>query len=120
MAAPSASTATPGEVWWVHITDTLGHEQDQDRPAVVLVNHTQSKLIMAVPFTTNLDAGRFSHTHRVSPSGSNGLTAPSIAQVYQARAMTYSRFRTKMGVLGTADFNAIRILVKDYFKDYLK
>jgi mRNA-degrading endonuclease toxin of MazEF toxin-antitoxin module len=75
---------------------------------------------MAVPFTKNLDACKFSHSHKVSPNRSNGLIMDCVAQVYQTRAMAYSRFQYRMGILGVSDFNAVRILVRDYFKDYLK
>lgn len=118
MAAPLASTAKPGEIWYVHINDAIGHEQDKDRP--VLVNHNQSKLIMSVPFTKNQDALRFPHSHLIQSSVQNGLTIDSVAQVYQTRTMAYSRFQRKMGVLEKIHFEAIIILLQDYFKDYLK
>jgi len=78
--------ARSNEIWWIHIRDALNHEQDGDRPALVLVNHFHSKLIMCIPFTKNLDAGNIPHSHLVQRSVENGLLLDSIALIYQTRA----------------------------------
>jgi mRNA interferase MazF len=120
VVAHPASTALAGELWWVHIKDAVGNEQDGERPFLVLVNYPMARLIMGVPFTKNLDARRFSYTHQVSRTVENGLRIDSIAQVYQSRTLAYSRFLEKLGILERDHMIAIRFLIRDYFKDYLK
>jgi mRNA interferase MazF len=79
-----------------------GHEQVGTRPALIVHNDETSEsvsVIMIVPFTSNLKAGRFSHTILVQPSKENGLAVPSVLLVFQLRAVDKSRIARKIGRL---------------------
>ena len=104
------------DIWLVTLDDAEGHEQEGTRPVVIVNIHPQSKLVMATPCTGKVRATRFPHTHQISPATTNGLTRESIALVYQTRALSTTRFIKKMGKCSDADFEAIKIILEDYFE----
>jgi mRNA interferase MazF len=81
----------PGEIYWVDFHDSGSRGQAGKRPAIVLQDDTRfpvvSPMVVVVPLTTKTAATRFPATLRIDPSAANGLTAPSIALVFQIRAV---------------------------------
>ena len=60
------------------------------RPAVLLLTDEASKVnpvVSVVPVTGTPEATRFQFTFQIAPSGANGLTAPSVALVFQMMAV---------------------------------
>ena len=102
------------EIWLVSLNDTEGHEQSGTRPVIVFAVHRQAKVCFVVPITKNQDVTRFPYTHAVSRSTINGLTYDSVAQIYQMRCLTNSRFITRLGIIEQNEFNAIITLIIDY------
>jgi mRNA interferase MazF len=79
---------------------TGGHEQAGSRPAVAVQAYPAGSslpMLVIVPFTKELTALRFEFTFRVEPSRANGLTVPSVALVFQIRAIDPVRI---IGTLG--------------------
>ena len=103
-----------GDIWLVRLIDAQGHEQQGTRPVIVLAIHNQANLVMVTPCTGNLDAQRFPFTHKVIPSATSGLIRDSVAQVYQTRCLTDTRFIRKMGDLETDDFDKVKLLLSTY------
>ena len=54
-------------------------------------------MLMIVPITSSLGALRFQFTVRIEPSSANGLKLPSVAMVFQLRAIDRRRILGKIG-----------------------
>ena len=102
---------TRGEVWLVALPFASGgREQSGQRPAVVVQDFAygqKSPLVLVVPLTSQAGAVRFPATVSITPTRSNGLTLPSVAMVFQIRAVDRARFVQKQGTLADADLNSI-------------
>ena len=86
-----------GEIWVVEFPKLDGHEQAGTRPAVVLAEVFGIAVI--VPLTTNLAALRFEHTISIKSAKTNGLSAESVALIFQVRAIDKKRLSRKIGNL---------------------
>ena len=98
------------EVWQVDIPFVPGHGQAGQRPAVIVqddafINSLPTVLI--VPFTGAKGAKRFPGTVLVQPDAQNGLSMPSVALVFQIRALDKQYFLSRLGVLDTATLDQI-------------
>jgi mRNA interferase MazF len=79
-----------------------GREQSGERPAVVIQDTAYgqgSPLVLIVLLTSQLAALRFPASVRVEPTLSNGLNLPSVAMVFQTRALDRSRFLRRIGAV---------------------
>ncbi len=91
-----------GDIHWVELPAVGGHEQAGRRPALLLQDDAyagQSPVVLAVPLTTALASQRFPATVTVQPTAENGLRDPSVALVFQLRAVDRRRVREKMGMV---------------------
>ena len=104
-----------GEIWSVTIPETNGHEQSGMRPVVVM-SQVEVGVVMIVPFTSNLQALRFSHTIIVHPTEKNGLMQESVALVFQLRAIDQKRLKKKIGSLDQKILNKINEMIKNILK----
>ncbi len=100
-----------GEIWFVHIPSSDGREQSGTRP-VLLMADTATSMTVVIPFTTNLQALRFPNTLEIQPSQKNGLEHPSIALVFQLRAIDRQRFVRKIGEVDAANLQKIDVQVR--------
>ena len=99
-----------GEVWSVSLPTGTGREQSGQRPAVIVQDAAYgqlSPLVLMVPLTSQLSAARFSATIQTAPSPQNGLTLPSVALVFQVRALDRQRFVRRLGILLPSDLTAV-------------
>jgi mRNA interferase MazF len=99
-----------GEVWQTDIPYTPGHAQAGVRPAVILQDTpflASLPTVLIVPFTGTLSTARFSGTLFVQPDGRNGLAIPSVALVFQLRALDRHFCRHRLGVLDAATLDRI-------------
>jgi mRNA interferase MazF len=72
------------------------------RPAGLVLADIAAKgnpMTMIVPLTTNLSAKRFPFTLEISPSSVNGLSSPSVAMVFQLRAIDTPHVEKVIGTL---------------------
>ena len=104
-----------GEIWLVEFPSTNGHEQTGNRPVIILAD-TESNISIVIPFTSNLQALRFSHTLEIKPTKSNGLTALSIALIFQIRAIDKKRLTKKIGELDNQNLKEIDSIIKMLLK----
>jgi mRNA interferase MazF len=86
----------------VRIPYAPGHTQAGERPALIVQDDpfvASLPTIMIVPFTSTLGATRFDGTVQIQPDAANGLTLPSVALVFQLRALDKRDFIQRLGVL---------------------
>ena len=77
-----------GDMLLVALPDSDKREEKGNRPAIaVQTDSTPSPMLVVVPITSSLAALRFSFTVPIEPSQQNGLTLPSVAMVFQMRAI---------------------------------
>ena len=101
-----------GEIWLVELPSADGHEQAGTRPVAVLAE-TEANIAIIVPFTSNLQALRFPSTIEVKPSKTNGLTAISVALVFQMRAIDKKRLKKKIGNAEESVLKEINAMLKN-------
>src|SRR5258708_39995135 len=82
---------TRGDIVFVNLPFLPGSGvQGGRRPGALVTAHAALKgnpLVMIVPLTTRLNAGRYPLTVLIEPSLENGLSARSVALVFQLRAV---------------------------------
>jgi len=103
---------TVGDIHWIELPAAMGHEQSGRRPAVIVQDKAAAKIlpvVLVVPLTTATSTLRFPGTVQIQPDSDNGLSQPSIALVFQLRAVDRRRIggRTGNGT-GNGDAASIR------------
>jgi|LakMenEpi03Aug12_release.lakeMendotaPanAssembly.Ray.scaffolds.fasta_scaffold491798_3 mRNA interferase MazF len=89
-----------GDILLVGLPESDKREEKGNRPAIaVQTDIAASPMLMIVPVTSSLGALRFPFTVRIEPSERNGLTLPSVAMVFQLRAIDRKRIIQKIGEL---------------------
>jgi len=89
-----------GDILLVGLPESDKREEKGNRPAIaVQTDIATSPMLMIVPVTSSLGALRFPFTVRIEPSEQNGLTLPSVAMVFQLRAIDRKRVIQKIGEL---------------------
>ena len=99
-----------GEVWLVQLPNSSGREQSGQRPAIVIQDAAyglRSSLVLAVPLTSQTNATRFAATVPIIPSAQNGLSLPSVALVFQVRALDRNRFLQRLGFVSAPELSAV-------------
>jgi mRNA interferase MazF len=92
---------TRGEIWWADLGPYRTQEQTGRRPVIVWQSDTLSRLlesVLVVPLTTNLDRAGLSGTALVAAS-QGGLSADSVALVFQMRAVPKKSLKTLIRAL---------------------
>ena len=89
-----------GDVLLVSLPDSDKREEKGNRPAIAIQTEVAaSPMLIVVPITSALGALRFSFTVKIEPSAQNGLPLPSVAMVFQMRAIDRKRIMRKIGEL---------------------
>jgi mRNA interferase MazF len=104
-----------GEVWRVRIPFAPGHAQAGDRPALLVQEDTfiaSLPTVLIVPFTGTLAAARFPGTLQIQPDGQNGLTTPSVALVFQLRALDKRDVLSRLGVLDSNSLGQVLDMIR--------
>jgi mRNA interferase MazF len=99
-----------GEVWKVDIPFAPGHAQAGERPAVIMQDgpfNARLPTVLIVPFTGSQSAARFAGTVLVQPDGQNGLSVPSVALVFQMRALDQRFCLSQLGLLDPATLDQL-------------
>lgn len=103
-----------GEFWRVRIPFAPGHAQAGDRPALIVQNDpliASLPTVLIVPFTSTQAAARFSGTLAVPPDDQNGLTMPSVALVFQMRALDKRDCLQRLGILDADTMDGVLALI---------
>jgi len=105
---------TRGEVWQVRIPYAPGHAQAGERPAIIVQADSfiaSLPTVLIVPFTSTPGAARFGGTLMVQPDAQNGLSIPSVALVFQLRALDQRDCLRRLGVLEDQTFERVLSLL---------
>lgn len=104
-----------GEIAFFDLPFQGGHEQGGKRPAVIVsVEPSQShNLLMVVPFTSQMEANRFPNTFTIQPTALNGLRSPSVALVFQLRAISKNRYKGKIGFLDPPSLSQLDLILRN-------
>ena len=102
-----------GEIWLIELPSSDGQEQEGLRPAIIFAD-TGFGIATIVPLTSNLQALRFQHTYTIEKSKTNGLSADSIALIFQLRAIDSKRLKKKVGELEYKHHKKINDLIIKY------
>ena len=98
-----------GEVWFVSLDPTLGHEQSGTRPALVLsvtrFNEGPAGLVIVAPMTAR-DRGVPLHVCIDPPEG--GLSMPSFVLCEAVRSISKSRLVRKLGVVSAEKLGVVK------------
>jgi len=104
-----------GDIYTVEIPPSDGHEQAGPRPAIIVQApqfESQLPTVLIVPLTSQLAAQAFPGTFVIHPDSENGLTAPSVALVFQLRAIDKRRLKYMIGNLGSHHLTQLRQHIK--------
>ena len=108
MAEPSR-----GEIWWVDLDPTRGHEQAGRRPALVLsvdsFNLSPAGLIVIVPVTTKAK-GISLHVEIMPPEG--GVKQASYAKCEDVRSVSKQRLSTRLGKVKPHTLAAVEVRIR--------
>jgi mRNA interferase MazF len=91
-----------GAIHWVGFPKANGREQAGRRPAVIVQDEAVAgflPVVLAVPVTGSVAAARFAGTVVIDPTPENGLSARSVALVFQLRAVDRLRIEERVGVV---------------------
>lgn len=102
-----------GEIWLVELPYSDGQEQEGLRPAIIFAS-TEIGISTVIPLTSNLQALRFNYTYTIENSKVNGLTADSVALIFQLRAVDSKRLKKKVGDLESKHLSKINDLLLKY------
>jgi mRNA interferase MazF len=102
------------DIFWADLPDRGGREQRGRRPVVIWQDTQQFRIptVLVIPLTSRLDTLKFGGTSLIHPTPSNGLTADSVALVFQLGACDVRRLRGRLGNLDAADLTALRDIAK--------
>ena len=100
-----------GDVWIVEIPMLDGHEQHGVRPVIVIAD-TKTSVAIVIPCTSNLRALRFPHTLQLEPTQKNGLSEPTVALLFQLRAIDKKRFQKKIGALDKQTMSSVNKMLR--------
>ena len=81
-----------GEIWYINLDPTVGHEQTKTRPCLIISNNKfnrgASDLVIAIPITSKMKSNPL-HIPIHPPDG--GITMPSFILCDQIRVVSHER-----------------------------
>jgi mRNA interferase MazF len=86
----------------IDLPSANGWEQRGRRPADILQDEQYAgslPVVLVVPLTSARAALRFAGTTLIKPTPTNGLSQPSVALVFQFRAIDRHRIKEKIGTI---------------------
>lgn len=104
-----------GEIWTIDLPNSSGTEQMGNRPTVIIAE-VDANIAIIIPFTSNLQALRYSNTLLVEPSEKNGLKLESILLIFQIRAIDKNRILKKIGLLEDEHLSKVDQILKNMLK----
>jgi mRNA interferase MazF len=105
-----------GEVWYSSLGPVLGHEQDGDRPALVLsataINQALTGMAVIVPITSRFK-DRDTAVLVMPPEG--GLRVPSYILCDQIRAVSLKRLDRRLGAIERPTLDQVHLVIHALF-----
>jgi mRNA interferase MazF len=104
-----------GDVYFVEIPLSGGHEQAGLRPAIIVQASGLEKLptVLIIPLTSKLKGADFPFTFLIEPDQINNLDVTSVALVFQLRAIDKRRLKNKIGQIGREKVVILKKMLKD-------
>ena len=100
-----------GDIYWVNLDPTIGHEIQRRRPVIVLNPGHQKhlKLCIVIPITSwNAKWDNNPFFIVLEPNDINKLKKKSVADCFQIRAVSHKRLREKIGSISKGEIAAIK------------
>jgi len=106
-----------GEIWWVKFLNSVGHEYQKERPALIIAADSQlrrSGLATIMPFTSSTN-NRIDEDILVSKDSQNKLYYDSILKVHHIQSFDRSRFIKLVGAVGEDIMRQVKSYLKKHF-----
>lgn len=99
-----------GDIYFVEIPASNGHEQAGLRPAIIFQSSVIEKLptVLVIPLTSKIKAIGFPFTLLIEPDRDNNLNVASIALLFQLRAIDKKRLKNKLGKISLNQLKLIK------------
>jgi mRNA interferase MazF len=104
-----------GDLFWADLPPSDGHEQGGRRPVIIFQDTATVTLptVVVIPLTAKMSAQRFAGVVLIQPTATNGLTAPSLALVFQIHAIDARRLDAQpIGRLDAPDLAAVQAMAR--------
>src|SRR5207244_9587120 len=103
-----------GDVFWASLPDRGGREQRGRRPVIIWqdVQQFSTPTVLDIPVTSQQRALHLPATLPLQPTAANGLSAPSVALLFQLGACDLRRIGGRLGCLDAGDLDAVAALAK--------
>lgn len=103
-----------GDVHRVDLPHLRGHEQSGRRPGIIwqVASAPETSTVVILPLTSNPRTLRFAWALLLAPSLINGLTAPSVALVFQLNAPDRRRAQGRIGQVEPPDLAQFQDIAK--------
>lgn len=93
-----------GEIWWVKLDPTEGHEINKTRPCLILTADTLNewrKTVVVIPLSSS--------AKEIAPITIriNSCEMPSVAMIDQIRAIGKHRLKSKIGTISDKEMEAV-------------
>jgi len=99
-----------GDIYFVEIPASNGHEQAGSRPAIIIQSSGIEKLptVLVIPLTSKIKAIEFPFTLLIEPDRDNNLDVVSVALLFQLRAIDKKRLKNKLGNISLNELKLIK------------
>ena len=102
-------------IYWIDLSPTKGHEQNNLRLGLVIAKHTTG-LATVIPLTKTESAITYPFTQRIQKNSTNLLREDSVALIFQMRSVDFKK-RNK-GQLGKIEGDELQVIL-DQIRLYL-
>ena len=100
-----------GDIVLVDLGDTpFGSEQGGIRPAIFV--YAEGRVALLIPLSSNTKRTRFNASALINPDVSNHLAVPSVALIFQMRAVDHRRVLKRIGALSTSDKRTVNKILR--------
>ena len=104
-------TFAPGDIVIADLgAITSGYEQAGVRPAVFV--SAEGGVSLLIPLSANAARAQFKGTAHIKPSTKNKLIKPSVALVFQLRAVDSRRLLSRIGTLSTKEKHTVNKVLR--------
>jgi len=91
-----------------------GHEQSNQRPAIIFKTVGELGLYLVIPLTSNLEHLNLPYTVQINRTSSTNLRENSVALVFQLRVVNRTRITSsQIGKIEDYQINKIKTIIKE-------
>jgi len=105
-----------GEIWRVDLgNNTVEHEQQGKRPAVIVANISSSNLATIILMTSNKSRMKFAYVCTIKDCEKSKIGYDGFALIYQIRTVSKKRLEEKVGEVSNEELKKIEEQMKIMF-----